>query len=76
MINTFIEWSCYLLPTVLAAILIYGFTLLMFSTNDEQFTSNEMNVLMLDSILLGLVILYQVIVYSVSYRKIKGLLKI
>ena len=66
----------FILPTVLASILIYGFTLLMFSTNDGQFTSNEMNALMMDSVLLILVILYQVIIYGVSFRKIKGILKI
>lgn len=66
----------FILPTVLAAILIYGFTLLMFSTNDGQFTSNEMNALMIDTVLLGLVILYQVVIYGVSFRKIKGILDI
>lgn len=66
----------FILPTVLASILIYGFTLLMFSSNDGQFTSNEMNALMMDSVLLILVILYQVIIYGVSFRKIKGILKI
>ena len=66
----------FILPTVVAMILIYGFTLLMFSTNDGQLTSNEMNALMLDSVLLGLVVLYQAIVYGISFRKIKRLLKI
>ncbi|MBO0453356.1 FtsX-like permease family protein [Candidatus Enterococcus murrayae] len=66
----------FILPTVLAAILIYGFTLLMFGTNDNQFTSNEMNALMMDSVLLMLVVLYQVIIYYVSFRKIKKILQV
>lgn len=66
----------FVLPTVVAAILIYGFTLLMFNTNDGQFSSNEMSALMMDSVLLVLVFLYQVIIYAVSFRKIKGILKI
>lgn len=66
----------FILPTVVATILIYGFTLLMFNTNDGQFTSIEMNALMMDSVLLVLVYLYQVIIYAVSFRKIKGILDI
>lgn len=66
----------FILPTVVATILIYGFTLLMFNTNDGQFTSIEMSALMMDSVLLVLVLLYQVIIYAVSFRKIKGILTI
>lgn len=66
----------FILPTVVAILLIYGFTLLMFNTNDGQFTGTEMSALMMDSVLLVLVILYQVVVYAVSFRKIKGILGI
>lgn len=66
----------FILPTVVAIVLIYGFTLLMFNTNDGQFTGTEMSALMMDSVLLVLVVLYQVVVYAVSFRKIKGILGI
>ncbi|OTO67703.1 MULTISPECIES: ABC transporter permease [unclassified Enterococcus] len=66
----------FILPTLLGALLIYGFTLLMFSANDGQFTSNEVNALLLDSLLMGAVFLYQALVYALSFRKIKRILAI
>lgn len=66
----------FIMPTIIAAILIYAFTLMMFATNDGQITSNETSALMMDGVLLLLVILYQVIIYAVSFRKIKGILNI
>lgn len=66
----------FVIPTAVAAILMYAFTLLMFSMNDGALTSNELSALMMDTVLLGVIVLYQVIIYLVSFRKIKGILNI
>lgn len=66
----------FVLPTIVAVMLIYCFTLLMFNTNDGQFTNTEMSALMMDSVLLLVVIAYQAIIYTISFRKIKGILDI
>lgn len=66
----------FVLPTVVAVILIYCFTLLMFNTNDGQFTNTELSALMMDSVLLLVVVAYQAIIYTISFRKIKGILTI
>ncbi|MFQ7235109.1 MAG: hypothetical protein ACLRPU_09575, partial [Enterococcus hulanensis] len=66
----------FVVPTLVAALMIYAFTLLIFGVNDGQITSNETRALMMDSALLGLILIYQLIIYSVSFRKIKGILHI
>lgn len=66
----------FVLPTIVAVILIYCFTLLMFNTNDGQFTNTELSALMMDSVLLLVVVAYQAIIYTISFRKIKGILTI
>ncbi|MDT2600859.1 ABC transporter permease [Enterococcus hulanensis] len=66
----------FVVPTLVAALMIYAFTLLIFGVNDGQITSNETRALMMDSALLGLIFVYQLIIYSVSFRKIKGILNI
>lgn len=66
----------FVLPTIVAVMLIYCFTLLMFNTNDGQFTNTELSALMMDSVLLLVVVAYQAIIYTISFRKIKGILTI
>lgn len=66
----------FILPTIIASILMYAFTLLMLWGNDGNLAGTDMKAIILDICIGLLIFLYQYSIYRASLKKIKKIIGI